>query len=187
MLTLALLSTSCAAPKKASQSESRSEYSYTSQNTLTQGSRTEAQSLEETERLLTARIEVWLASREEQERELERDVEIYDTQQPVDSATGTPPLLARVRERERARIRNETGAKMTGTETDSLHSEAKDSISASDNLAARHEAEGAESEQEESREQKWSNRAILPIAAVLVLLGILAAVYVIFKRHSNNH
>lgn len=186
MLTLALLSTSCAAPKKASQSESRSEYSYTSQNTLTQGSRTEAQSIEETERLLTARIEAWLASREEQDRELEREVEIYDTQQPVDSATGTSPLLARVRERERARIRNETGAKMTGTETDSLHSEAKDSISASDNLTARHEAEGTESEQEESREQKGSNRAILP-TAVLVLLGILAAVYVIFKRHSNNN
>lgn len=186
MLTLALLSTSCAAPKKVAESESRSEHSVSSQTSQTH--QWEATSTEnaEIERIITARFEAWLAAREERESELERDVEIYDSRQPADSATGTPPLLARVRERQRARIRNETDARATGTMKDSLRADTAESLATSGNTAVHEEYEGTTSSENKVREKKGNNRAYLPVAALL-LLCLSATVYAIFKRHSNNH
>lgn len=185
MLTLALLSTSCAAPKKTV-SESRVTHSQESTLTLDTSTRTEVWDREQTDRLLESRIEAWLASKFESSRDTERDVEIYDTHQPPDSTTGKPPLLAKIRERSHGESRGEQTGSAKATLADSLHSESADSLrhdsAGKSTVAARDDTKA----QTKNREEKPGNRRaawiILTLSALILTGGILA-----FKRHSNNH
>lgn len=185
MLTLVLLSTSCAAPKKTV-SESQVTHSQESTLTLDTSTQTEAWDREQTDRLLEARIEAWLASKFESSLDTERDVEIYDTRQPADSTTGKPPLLAKIRERSHGESRGEQTGSTKATLADSLHSESADSLrqnSAGKSTAA---ARDDTRVQTKDREEKPGNRRavwiILTLSALILVGGILA-----FKRHSNNH
>lgn len=185
MLTLVLLSTSCAAPKKTV-SESLVTHSQESTLTLDTSTQREAWGRELTDRLLEARIEAWLASKFESSLDTERDVEIYDTHQPSDSTTGKPPLLAKIRERSHGESRGEQTGSTKATLADSLHSERADSLrqnSAGKSTAA---ARDDTRVQTKDREEKPGNRRsvwiILTLSALILVGGILA-----FKRHSNNH
>ena len=51
-----------------------------------------------TERLLNEWLAAWLQREETRDEATERVTEIFDTTQPPDSVTGTPPLSARIRE-----------------------------------------------------------------------------------------
>lgn len=185
MLTLVLLSTSCAAPKKTV-SESQVTHSQESTLALDTSTRTEAWDREQTDRLLEARIEAWLASKFESSLDTERDVEIYDTHQPSDSTTGKPPLLAKIRERSHGESRGEQTESAKATLADSIHIESADSLrhnSAGKSTAA---AKNNSRAQTKSREEKADSGravwAILILSALIVAGGILA-----FKRYSNNH
>lgn len=185
MLTLALLSTSCAAPKKTV-SESQVTHSQESTLALDTSTRTEAWDREQTDRLLEARIEAWLASKFESSLDTERDVEIYDTRQPSDSTTGKPPLLAKIRERSHGESRGEQTESAKATLADSIHIESADSLrhnSAGKSTAA---ARDDTKTQTKNREEKPGNRRavwIILTLSALILTGCILA----FKRHSNNH
>lgn len=185
MLTLALLSTSCAAPKKTV-SESQVTRSQESTLALDTSTRTEAWDREQTDRLLAARIEAWLASKFESSRDTERDVEIYDTHQPSDSTTGKPPLLAKIRERSHGESRGEQTGATKATLADSLHSESADSLrhnsAGKSTAAAREDIKAQTKNRKEKPEWGRTVWVILTLSALITAGGILA-----IKRYSNKH
>lgn len=185
MLTLALLSTSCAAPKKTV-SESQVTHSQESTLTLDTSTQTEAWDREQTDRLLEARIEAWLASKFESSLDTERDVEIYDTRQPSDSTTGKPPLLAKIRERSHGESRGEQTESAKATLADSIHIESADSLrhnsAGKSTAAARDDARVQTKDREEKPGNPRAVWIILTLSALILTGGILT-----FKRHSNNH
>ncbi len=101
-LTIVLSAMSCAAPRKA-MSEQRSQ-THSSQSETTSGeTHLQDSAAMRTERLLNEWLAAWLQREETRDEATERVTEIFDTTQPPDSVTGTPPLSARIRERHETR------------------------------------------------------------------------------------
>lgn len=119
--TVALLVTSCAVQKQVSQEshiEAQSSISLQTEETTLLRQET----LEMIEHMLEKRLHQQLENTVTKDEVTERITETFDTTQPIDSATGTPPLQSRVtersesREKEGSRTRNEvtTSASTTG-------------------------------------------------------------------------
>lgn len=111
MLTVALSNTSCCSHRKEV-SESRSESTEQMSTTLQSESRSSGEHA------------ATLTSRTERQGETVTEIEVYDTTQPTDSATGRPPVKARIRQRHRENGTSESrateaGQSSTATETES--------------------------------------------------------------------
>lgn len=123
----------------------------------------------------------------------ERVTEIFDTTQPPDSATGTPPLLSRITERSAAKSRSESRDQ---TEATAAESEARTRTGAA---TLTHDADHAtttesrEATEARSRERRDDPRWLtwMKIAGFLAaggfMLWLLRTVCKAIKQFSNKH
>ena len=176
-LTTALLATSCAAPKKTMQEQREQTHSSLSQ-TATAESHQEDSAAISTERLLNELLTAWLQRVETRDEATERVTEIFDTSQPSDSTTGTPPLSARIRERHEARSRSDSRAKVEAAKSDSTATDTAE--------ATQTEAETSGESETKSREEKGGNKALVWVSIALSLLSI-AVIAIVIKHRSNRH
>ena len=195
-LTTALLAMSCAAPKKTMQEQREQTHSSLSQ-TATAESHQEDSAAISTERLLNELLTAWLQRVETRDEATERVTEIFDTSQPPDSTTGTPPLSARIRERHEARSRSDSRAKVEAAKSDSTATDIKATAAtdtaeviaesqAGETEATQTEAETSGESETESREEKGGNKALVWVSIALSLLSI-AVIAIVIKHRSNRH
>ena len=184
-LTTALLATSCAAPKKTMQEQREQTHSSLSR-TATAESHQEDSAAISTERLLNELLTAWLQRVETRDEATERVTEIFDTSQPPDSTTGTPPLSARIRERHEARSRSDSRAKVEAAKSDSTATECEAHSRTDTAEATQTEAETSGESETESREEKGGNKALVWVSIALSLLSI-AVIAIVIKHRSNRH
>lgn len=122
----------------------------------------------------------------------ERIIEIYDTRQRSDSATGLPPLLSRTTERSLATSlsssRERSEATATGVESERRMTEATQTREADTATeSARHET--ADSDNREDWGATWwlTGLAYLGAFALLgILIWVVCIIWRIIKLFSNN-
>ena len=180
-LTTALLAT----PKKTMQEQREQTHSSLSQ-TATAESHQEDSAAISTERLLNELLTAWLQRVETRDEATERVTEIFDTSQPPDSTTGTPPLSARIRERHEARSRSDSRAKVEAAKSDSTATECEAHSRTDTAEATQTEAETSGESETESREEKGGNKALVWVSIALSLLSI-AVIAIVIKHRSNRH
>ena len=184
-LTIVLSAMSCAAPRKA-MSEQRSQ-THSSQSETTSGeTHLQDSAAMRTERLLNELLTAWLQRVETRDEATERVTEIFDTSQPPDSTTGTPPLSARIRERHEARSRSDSRAKVEAAKSDSTATECEAHSRTDTAEATQTEAETSGESETESREEKGGNKALVWVSIALSLLSI-AVIAIVIKHRSNRH
>lgn len=183
-LTTALLATSCAAPKKTMQEQREQTHSSLSQ-TATAESHQEDSAAISTERLLNELLTAWLQRVETRDEATERVTEIFDTSQPPDSTTGTPPLSARIRERHEARSRSDSRAKVEAAKSDSTATECEAHSRTDTAEATQTEAETSGESETDSREEKGTDKSLVWISIAVSLLS-LAVIAIVIKHRSNN-
>lgn len=101
----------------------------------------------------------------------ERITEIFDTTQPTDSATGTPPLLSRTTERREARQTSESRKQTEATKTDSTKAEANTDLT----LAAK-ELTRSENENREKTEKYRNEDTSVKSDALTIIIRVILAV-----------
>lgn len=191
-LTVALLATSCATPRKAMQ-ETRTE----AQSSISR--QTEATILlqEETaamiERMVKERFRQLLESTTTKDEAAERITEIFDTSQPIDSVTGTPPLQSRVTERSESREKNDTRTQNEATSTARTEADIGTKTDLATTAATSENEEIRKKGEARSREERKASGTlvILEIAAgaiiSLFLLWLLLTVGKAIKSFSKTN
>lgn len=183
-LTTALLATSCAAQKKAVE-ESHTEVQSSAQLHTQETALLDAATAARLERMVEEQIRRLWENKTTTDEATERVTEIFDTTQPTDSATGTPPLLSRTTERREARqtseSREQSEATAAGTETQTRTAD-----------ATLTETKVTESETEsrnetKSKEEKQSGNTAVRIALALTVLALLTASAAYIKTRLKNH
>lgn len=123
----------------------------------------------------------------------ERVTEIFDTTQPPDSTTGTPPLAARIRERQEAKSRSDSRAAVETAKSDSTAADIKAAASTDTAEATQTEAETSGESETENREKRGTSVGVTIAATLggLLIAGffiwLLATVAgAIIKHRSNN-
>lgn len=116
----------------------------------------------------------------------ERVTEIFDTSQPTDSATGTPPLLSRTTEKREAR---QTSESREQTESATTGHEEQTRTTASrlyrDNAADSENENRAALETGSKEETRGGNSAAWGVPS-LILAAMLAAIAGAFVKHRTN-
>ena len=184
-LTTALLATSCAAPKRMTQEQRSEIHSSVSQTTSEDTHRGDSAAIR-AERLLNEWLAAWLQRVETRDEATERVTEIFDTTQPPDSTTGTPPLSARIRERHEAKSRSDSRAKVEAVRNDSTAAECEAHSQTNTATQTKTEAETSGESEVESREEKGTGKTIAWVSIALSLLS-LAVIAIVIKHRSNNH
>lgn len=185
ILSTALWSTSCAAPKKAV-SEQHTELRTEQLQTATAQTHREDSTAIKAERILNEWLTAWLQMVESREEATERVTEIYDTSQPTDSVTGTPPLMSRIRERHEATSRSESRAMAEAAKSDSTAATGTSTATLAKTTEARIETETAGETRTESREEKGRGKSLVWVSVALSLLAV-AVIAIVIKHRSNNH
>lgn len=154
--------------------------------TATAESHREDSTARQTERTMNEWLAAWEEKVESGAWRMERVTEIYDTTQPMDSTTGTPPLLSRIRERHESashgesRVKSEaekwdsTATSSTSTATETVKGEMQAAMEATGETLA------------ESHEEKGSDKPLAWFSIAMILLT-LAVVAIVIKQRSNNH
>lgn len=97
--------------------------------------------------------------------------EIFDTTQPTDSATGTPPLLSRTTERRETRQTSESREQSEAAKTDSTKAEANTDLT----LAAK-ELTRSENENREKTEKYRNDDTSVKSDALTIIIRVIIAV-----------
>lgn len=184
-LTTVLLATSCAAPKRMTQEQRSEIHSSVSQTTSEDTHRGDSAAIR-AERLLNEWLAAWLQRVETRDEATERVTEIFDTTQPPDSTTGTPPLSARIRERHEAKSRSDSRAKVEAVRNDSTAAECEAHSQTNTATQTKTEAETSGESEVESREEKGTGKTIAWVSIALSLLS-LAVIAIVIKHRSNRH
>ena len=184
-LTTVLLATSCAAPKRMTQEQRSEIHSSVSQATSEDTHRGDSAAIR-AERLLNEWLAAWLQRVETRDEATERVTEIFDTTQPPDSTTGTPPLSARIRERHEAKSRSDSRAKVDAVRNDSTAAECEAHSQTNTATQTETEAETSGESEVESREEKGTGKTLAWVSIALSLLS-LAVIAIVIKHRSNNH
>lgn len=183
-LTTVLLATSCAAPKKTIREQREQTHSSLSAATTAESHREDSTAIR-TERILNELLAAWLQRVETRDEATERVTEIFDTTQPPDSTTGTPPLSARIRERRESRVESRENAAVETAKSDSTATDIKATAATDTAEATQTEAETSGQSDTENREEKGGNKTLAWLAIALSLLS-LAANAIVIKHRSNN-
>lgn len=123
----------------------------------------------------------------------ERITEIFDTTQPSDSTTGTPPLLSRITERSTAKSRSESLEHTEAIATDSTKASNSTAVTFTDDDDISSETESHEETEtkchEKSREPWWlAGLKILGFLSVAgFVLWLLHTVGTALRHFSNNN
>lgn len=130
---------------------------------------------------------------ETRDESTERVTEIYDTKQPTDSSTGTPPLSARIRERHESKSRSDSRAKVEAAKSDSASADIRATVTADDNTTTKRNATASGNSMTRSSEKRGTpvGTAIAGILAGLIMacffLWLSATVVkAIIHRQKNN-
>lgn len=123
----------------------------------------------------------------------ERVTEIFDTAQPPDSITGTPPLLSRIWEKHEIRSRSDSRVKTALAKCDSASADIRATATADDNTTTKSNATVSGNSMTRSSEKRGTpvGTAIAGILAGLIMtcffLRLSAAVVkAIIHRQKNN-
>lgn len=169
-LTTALLATSCAAQKKAveeNHTEARSSAQlHTQETTLLDAATASA-----VERMVEEQIRRLWENKTTTDEATERITEIFDTTQPRDSATGTPPLLSRTTERREARQTSESRELTEAAKSDSVKSEAN-----TDLMIAAKELTRSENENREKSDKFRTDDTSVKSDAFSIIIRVVFAV-----------
>lgn len=116
----------------------------------------------------------------------ERVTEIFDTTQPTDSVTGTPPLLSRTTER-----RNATSSEQTREQTEATAKEATEAdIGQASTLAAEAQTTSNEESRAESegeiRQEKGGTNPLVWVSLTLLIVA-LAIIAITIKQHLTTN
>ena len=116
----------------------------------------------------------------------ERVTEIFDTTQPTDSATGTPPLLSRTTER-----RNATSSEQTREQTEATAKEVTEAdigqASTLDSAAQTTSEEESRAESRgEIRQEKGGRNPLVWVSLTLLVLAV-AIIAITIKQHLNTN
>lgn len=116
----------------------------------------------------------------------ERVTEIFDTTQPIDSVTGTPPLLSRTTER-----RNATSSEQTREQTEATAKEATEAdIGQATTLAAEEQTASNEESRAESegeiRQEKGGTNPLVWVSLTLLIV-VLAIIAITIKQHLTTN
>ena len=160
---------------------------HTVQNqTATAESHREDSTTRQTEQTLNEWLAAWEEKVESGAWRMERVTEIYDTTQPMDSTTGTPPLLSRIRERHEATSHGESRVKAESGKRDSTATSS--TSTATENVKGEMQAamEATGETRAESHEEKGSGKSLAWFFLNIILLT-LVVVAIVIKHRSNNH
>lgn len=138
-------------------------------------------------------LAAWLQRVETRDESTERVTEIYDTKQPTDSTTGTPPLSARIRERHESKSRSDSRAKVEAAKSDSASAGIKTATAIDNKTVAENDTEASGNNVTKNREKRGTpvGTAIAGILAGLIMacffLWLSATVVkAIIHRQKNN-
>lgn len=106
----------------------------------------------------------------------ERVTEIFDTTQPTDSTTGTPPLLSRTTERREARQTSESREQTEVTKTDSTKAENNTDLILTDTELTQSELENRE-ESDIYRADNTSIKSDALTSIIRVMLAVLLGIF----------
>ncbi len=118
----------------------------------------------------------------------ERITEIFDTTQPTDSLSGTPPLLSRTTERTEMRQKSENREKTESTAAEVVKKTLTDASILSVDAASASMAKSRIKNEIKSEEEKHSGNIagwICILFSLLVMAAVAVAVFI--KNRSNNH
>lgn len=117
----------------------------------------------------------------------ERVTEIFDTTQPTDSATGTPPLLSRTTEKREARkmseSREQRESTAAGTEAQTQFAAANHTKVSASETSAESRRENETKGKEEKRSGNIASWIVFPTMMLLLIAGIGS---VFIKKRLNN-
>lgn len=168
-LTTALLATSCAAQKKAVE-ESHTEAQSSAQLHTQETTLLDAATAAMVERMVEEQIRRLWENKTTTDEATERITEIFDTTQPTDSATGTPPLLSRTTERREARQTSESREQTEATKTDSTKAENNTDLILAETALTQSEHEN----RKESDISRVDNTSIKSDALTIIIRVMLA-------------
>lgn len=143
------------------------------------------------ERMVEERFRQLLESTTTKDEARERITEIYDTTQPIDSATGTPPLKSRVTERSESREKNDTRQQSEASSTARTEADIGTASDLSKTAATSEREEQEEKAEAANREERKESGTlvVLEIAAggviALFLLWLLITVGRAIKSFSK--
>ena len=123
------------------------------------------------ERMVEAQFRQLLESTTTKDEATERITETFDTSQPIDSVTGTPPLQSRVTERSKSREKNDTRTQNEATSTARTEADTGTKTDLAATAATSENEESREKGQAKSREERKSSGTlvILEIAAGAII------------------
>lgn len=145
------------------------------------------------ERMVEERFRQLLESTTTKDEATERITEIFDTSQPIDSVTGTPPLQSRVTERSESREKNDTRTQNEATSTARTEADIGTKTDLATTAATSENEEIRKKGEAKSREERKASGTlvILEIAAgaiiSLFLLWLLLTVGKAIKSFSKTN
>lgn len=160
---------------------------HTEQNqTATAESHREDSTARQTEQTLNEWLAVWEEKVESGAWRMERVTEIYDTTHPMDSTTGTPPLLSRIRERHEAASHSESHVKAEAEKRDSTATSSTSTATETVKGEMQAAMEATGETRAENHEEKGSGKPLAWFSLAMFLLT-LVVVAIVIKHRSNNH
>lgn len=154
--------------------------------TATAESHREDSTARQTERTLNEWLAAWEEKVESGAWQMERVTEIYDTTQPIDSTTGAPPLLSRIRERHEAANHGVSRMKAEAVKRDSTATSSTSSATETVKGEMQSAMEATGETRAENHEEKGSNKPLVWFSLAMILLT-LAVVAIVIKHRLNNH
>ena len=185
-LTTALLATSCAAQKKAVE-ENHTEAQSSAQLHTQETTLLDAATASAVERMVEEQIRRLWENKTTTDEATERITEIFDTTQPRDSATGTPPLLSRTTERREARQTCESRELTEAAKSDSVKSEANTDLM----IAAKELTRSENENREKSDKFRTDDTSVKSDAFSIIIRVALAALlglcwWIVLKNPIRN-
>lgn len=167
-LTIALSATSCATQKRAAEIHSTELTSLVAQSE--ERTRLEEESGARIFGMIEERLREMRQTTSRSDETVERIEEIFDTSQPRDTATGTPPLLSRTKERRSTQNQTDSRAQTEATTT----GHAKADINSHKTEEAESSRESNEQRQTATDEKSREETGARPTTIVLATLGAAA-------------
>ena len=144
------------------------------------------------ERMVSEQLSRFLENRRTREEDSERVTEIFDSTQPVDSLTGTPPLKGRVTERSNCRESDDTKNREESVSMDYGSEESNRNVRVTEDSGSIEREESHSDEEtrsDQQREMPAAHSLLLMLGGVMVsafflwlLLTVGKAVRNLFKK-----
>lgn len=116
----------------------------------------------------------------------ERVTEVFDTSQPTDSATGTPPLLSRTTERRNATSSEHTREHSKTTAKAAIEADIGQNSTLDTSAQITSEEESREESDGEIRQEKGGTNPLVWVSLTLLVLAV-AIIAITIKKHLTTN